>query len=209
MSGKTHAQFAIGFGYAVALILDNFFSIGLNFYLLILLMPLLSMRGAKFPDYDHHWKSISDRTAISWCVSKFIHLTGGSHRSKHTHSWDICLVSLALLWLGTEKLFEYQIFSALDRGIAFTMLLGFYSGWISHLISDMFNGDGVWPTVFALHKVAFVPKKLFGIKFNTGGAWERFFYKMSVFINRVLGVVVLIYPIFKSGLLEQLINKWL
>ena len=74
------------------------------------------------------------------------------------------------------------------------------------MLSDMFNGDGVWLTVFAKRKIAFVPKKLFGFRFNTSGSWEHFFYRVCLIINKGLEVVVILYPLFKAGYFDTLLK---
>lgn len=201
MCKTTHASFAVAFSYLIALLIDRQYNTGLNFYLMIMLTPLLASKGAKFPDYDQNWHSISERTTFSWLVNRAVKLSRSGHRSKLTHSWDLCGLSLLGLYLLVNALHLKLYFTDFDLGVAYIILFGFYSGWVSHLISDMFNGDGVWPTIFAKRKIAFVPKRLFGIEFKTGGAWEKFFYKMSCVASKILGFICLLHPILSSGIL--------
>lgn len=207
MTGRTHAEFSIGFAYLVAILIDQKFNFGLNFYLLVLLLPMIARKGSKFPDYDQNWNSISEKTITSWIVCQLIHITKGKHRSRHTHSWDICLLSLAGLYFLIEHLSLKFQWSSLNKGVLLLMLLGFYSGWISHLASDMFNGEGVYLSCLTKHKIAFVPKKLFGIHFNTGHAWEQFFYTVCKAINKVLLVLVILYPALKIGFIQTVISQ--
>ena len=76
------------------------------------------------------------------------------------------------------------------------ILFGFISGWVSHLFSDMLTIDGVrlfcWSKNF---KIRLVPKKLFGIKFNTGDTWEEFNRQVISKLNIVLVVICIIYPL--------------
>ena len=54
------------------------------------------------------------------------------------------------------------------------MLLGFSSGWLSHIISDMMTGAGVRLVCWSKFKVSFVPRKFLWLRFNTGNEWEEF-----------------------------------
>lgn len=212
MCGATHKQFAIFFVYIAAILLNVFSLIDINFYLQVILMLPMAKSGALFPDVDHVWKNVKEKTTVNWLINKFIHLTGGSHRSKHTHSWDICLVSLILLFLGVNGLYNTQILNILDASVCKLILTGFYSGWISHLFSDMLSGTGVYLSVFLNIHIAFVPKQLFGFRFNTGGAWENFCYNMIRYINFLTGIIVILYPflmdpVFQQWFLEIIKNK--
>lgn len=194
MCGATHKQFAIFFVYVAAILLNMFSVIEVNFYLQVILMLGLGKAGALFPDVDHVWKNVKEKTAVNWLVNKFIHITGGTHRSRHTHSWDLCLMSFAGLLYLTNVLHGKGYINELDCSIAFLILCGFYSGWISHLFSDMLSSAGVYVTFLSGKKVKFVPKELFGFKFSTGGAWENFCFKVIRVINLISGIFVIVYP---------------
>jgi membrane-bound metal-dependent hydrolase YbcI (DUF457 family) len=87
-------------------------------------------------------------------INSIIHLTGGKHRSWQTHSWDMWLISL----LGALK---FNTLLNRDNSDVFILLvLGFWSGWFSHLVSDMMTSAGVrvlcW---WKKSNVALVPKQ--------------------------------------------------
>ena len=72
MCGATHKQFAIFFVYVAAILLNMFSVIEVNFYLQVILMLGLGKAGALFPDVDHVWKNVKEKTAVNWLVNKFI-----------------------------------------------------------------------------------------------------------------------------------------
>lgn len=203
MCGATHKQFSIFFVYIAVILLNVFSLIDINFYLQVLLMLPMAKSGALFPDVDHTWKNVKEKTTINWLINKFIHLTKGVHRSRHTHSWDICLVSFFILFLTINHLFDINIINELDVSVCKLILVGFYSGWISHLFSDMLSGTGVYLFCFLDTHISFVPKQLLGFKFNTGGAWENFCYNIIRYINFFTGLLVIIYPFFMNPVFRE------
>lgn len=194
MCGATHKQFSIFFVYIAAILLNIFSVIDINFYLQVIIMLAIGKSGALFPDVDHIWKNVKEKTTINWILNKLIHITGGKHRSRHTHSWDICLVSFILAIIGVNYFESIGLINNLDICVAFIILCGFYSGWISHLFSDMLSSTGVYLTCFSKMTIKFVPKQLFGFKFNTGGAWENFCFNLIRIINFLTGLFVIFYP---------------
>ena len=194
MCVATHKQFSIFFVYIAAILLNIFSVIDINFYLQVIIMLAIGKSGALFPDVDHIWKNVKEKTTINWILNKLIHITGGKHRSRHTHSWDICLVSFILAIIGVNYFESIGLINNLDICVAFIILCGFYSGWISHLFSDMLSSTGVYLTCFSKMTIKFVPKQLFGFKFNTGGAWENFCFNLIRIINFLTGLFVIFYP---------------
>lgn len=194
MCGATHKQFSIFFVYIAAILLNIYSVIDINFYLQVIIMLAIGKSGALFPDVDHIWKNVKEKTTINWILNKLIHITGGKHRSRHTHSWDICLVSFILAIIGVNYFESIGLINNLDICVAFIILCGFYSGWISHLFSDMLSSTGVYLTCFSKMTIKFVPKQLFGFKFNTGGAWENFCFNLIRIINFLTGLFVIFYP---------------
>lgn len=209
MCGATHKQFAIFFVYIGAILLNMFSIIDVNFYLQVIIMLAMGKQGALFPDVDHIWKNVKEKTTPNWIINKFIHLTGGRHRSKHTHSWDICLVSFVLFIIWINYLGAKGIINSLDVGIFFLIITGFYCGWISHLFSDMLSSQGVYISCLSNTMIKFVPKSLFSFKFNTGGAWENFCYNAIRIINNVTGFIVIVYPFLCIPEFQALLLKFL
>lgn len=194
MCGATHKQFAIFFVYLAAILLNIFSVIDVNFYLQVMIMLAIGKTGALFPDVDHIWKNVKEKTTPNWILNKLIHMTGGRHRSRHTHSWDICIVSFILLLFGVNYLESINLINSIDTSVAFIILCGFYSGWISHLFSDMLSSSGVYLTCFSGVTIKFVPKHIFNFKFSTGGAWENFCFNLIRIINFLTGLFVIVYP---------------
>ena len=195
MTSKTHKRFSVSFAIIGSMLICNYETANVNYYLELLVMISFGKVGALFPDVDHHWELVKEKTAVNWIINRIIKLTGGKHRSWQTHSLDIATVFMYLCYLAPKLLYKYNYISSIDREIATVIFMGFASGWLSHLISDMLNGVGVRLFCFSNFKVAFVPRKLFKIRFNTGNEWEEFVYKSMQTINIILGVYSIVYPV--------------
>ena len=201
MTFRTHREFAISFIYLSTLYIYNHNLIDINYYLLLVIMLCVGAKGALFPDVDHTWQNVKEKTLFNWITNKVIHLTGGKHRSWQTHSLDLMLVLFALAVGSNKYLFISGKISDLNYNIAKMIIFAFCSGWLSHLISDMLTTGGVYLLFFGKKKIRLVPKKLFGIRFNTGGDWENWFYRVNNRINIVMSIIALCYPLI--GLLER------
>lgn len=151
MTYKTHREFSIWFALVLNIILYERGLINTNYYLSMMVILLFSKQGALFPDVDHHWDNVKEKTMLNKVVNFIIHKTGGKHRSWQTHSFDIWACSLlAFIYLANRLNFE-------DRAVALLIISGFYGGWFSHLFSDMLSRDGVrlffWLKKFKLRLV--------------------------------------------------------
>lgn len=160
MTAQTHKQFCIWVTYiGVMYMYLNDMSV-VNYYLMLYIMLKVAKDGALFPDVDHYWKNVKEKTNINWVINKIIHLTGGKHRSWQTHSWDICLISgFGILYLINRIHLEGYI-DRINFTVANMIVIAFYTGWISHLFSDMLTSDGVRVLCFRKKKISFVPRKL-------------------------------------------------
>ena len=209
MTAPTHKQYAIAFAFIANMMLFSYNITNINYYLALPIILLTSKYGALFPDVDHSWKNVKDKSVPNWIINKIIHLTGGSHRSWQTHSIDIVvIVSLASYYLPSY-LYTKGLVTVVNREVLSILMLGFSAGWISHIIADMFTSAGVRLLCFLKLKVKFVPKQLFGLRFNTGNEWEQFCYKLTRFINIILGIICLIYPLIVNGTISNLIDRLL
>ena len=194
MTGKSHKQYAICGAYIVAMLFYVFDITGINYYLGLIVALLVSKVGGKFPDLDHGWHNIGEKTIPHKIINTLIHITGGKHRSWQTHSIDIALwVTVAARWVP-EILFSYGIIGVPDRSLMLVISLSFSAGYISHLFSDMLTSEGVYLICFMKLKVKFVPKKIFKFKFSTDSDWEKFNYVVMRFINILLGFGSLAFP---------------
>lgn len=167
---------------------------------------LTAKSGALFPDVDHDWHNVSDKTTLNKIINTLIHVTGGKHRSWQTHSIDIVLAYTFLAWYLPHKLYEIEKINDVNKEVMLLVLLGFASGWISHIFSDMLTSAGVRLVCWNKYKVKLVPKKLGPVVFNTGHEWEAFNYKVIKMFNLVLGVTCLIYPLIKNGYIQKFLN---
>ena len=201
MTFRTHREFAISFIYLSTFYIYNHNLIDINYYLLLVIMLCVGAKGALFPDVDHTWQNVKEKTLFNWITNKVIHLTGGKHRSWQTHSLDLMLVLFALAVGGNKYWFISGKISDLNYNIAKMIIFAFCSGWLSHLISDMLTTGGVYLLFFGKKKIRLVPKKLFGIRFNTGGDWENWFYSVNNRINIVMSIIALCYPLI--GFIER------
>lgn len=206
MTGPTHRQFSIAFGLVVLMLLYTFGITEINYYLAIPIVLMTSKWGALFPDMDHTWENVADKTIVKRIINIFIHVTGGKHRSWQTHSIDICAYSTIGSYILPNVLFNLGKISQTNKEVMTLLFLSFCSGWISHEFSDMLNGTGVRLVCFMKFKVALVPKKIGKLRFNTGNEWEAFVYKIIKIINIILGVVTLIYPLYVCGYINFLFD---
>lgn len=195
MTARTHKEFAIGFTCVATMVLYKYRVLEINYYLMFAIMMGLCTKGALFPDVDHAWQNVKEKTVVNWTLNKLIHATGGKHRSWQTHSLDICLFSWFFIVAWLNGMYEAEKLSALNYQVGLLILNAYYTGWISHLISDMLTIGGVYILILKKKKIKFVPRKLFGIEFKTGGSWEQWVYKSTVKINAILTVITLIYPL--------------
>ena len=210
MGGPTHKRFAVFFAYISLMLLNYFVLMNINYYLQLTIVIPLAKIGALFPDVDHVWKNVKEKTTVNWILNKFIHLTGGTHRSRHTHSWDICIILLILSFILIQKLLSKGFINLIDEHLSFVVLFGFYSGWISHLLSDMLSSSGVYLFFWNKGTIKFVPKKIFGFSFNTGTSWEKFCYSLFGKLDFIFGVLALFFPlILNTEFLLLLYNRFI
>lgn len=194
MTAPTHRQYAIQFAFITNMLLYWFGLTQVNYYLALPILILTAKYGALFPDVDHDWSNVKEKTTPNKIINTLIHITGGKHRSWQTHSIDIVvLVLIASMYLPIY-LFNKGYITETNKEILSILMLGFSSGWVSHIISDMLTSAGVRIFAMSSKKIAFVPKRIGKFKFNTGNEWEKFCYTITKLINKFLGIVVLIFP---------------
>lgn len=154
MTYRTHREFSIWFALLLNILVYELKLSNTNYYINLVVMLLFSKQGALFPDVDHSWQNVKEKTMVNRAINFLIHLTGGKHRSWQTHSLDIWLGSFIGLLVLVNKLgFE-------DRAVALLVLLGFYGGWFSHLFSDALTLDGIRIFCFSSKlKIRLVPKQ--------------------------------------------------
>ena len=197
MTGPTHKQYSICFAYLTMMLFYNFGITEINYYPALIIVLMASKAGALFPDLDHDWSNVGkeNKTLTTKIINTLIHMTGGKHRSWQTHSIDICAWFTVISYYLPKYLYNNRIISIVNREVITILLLGFASGWISHMFADMLNGVGVRLVCWNKKHVALVPKQLFGLRFNTGHEWEAFNYKVVKIINTLLGIISIIYPL--------------
>ena len=197
MTGRTHKRISLGCAYLGCLLIYLFKPFGLAFenllgyYIVMAVCVEFCKEGTLFPDLDHSWQNLKEKTAVTKFINIIIHILGGKHRSRHTHSWDICLLASALGMFAIYHFLQESTYFMLY----FTAGAGFFAGWITHLFADMLTADGVYPIFFAKKKIAFVPKKFFGIVFKTGDKWEDFVFKLATFLEWLFCISACLGPI--------------
>ena len=206
MTGPTHRQYSIGFAYIALVIIYSFGLTEINYYLALPIMLVVSRAGAAFPDIDHNWQSVADKTTLNRIVNFIIHITGGRHRSWQTHSIDINVYYTVASVLVPKLLLDNGWIDKINYQVLLILLLGFAAGWISHLFSDMLTSEGVRLICFLKFKVKLVPKKIGKLRFNTGNEWEAFNYKVVKILNIFLAIGCLVYPFIINGTFEKLLN---
>lgn len=204
MTGPTHRVYSVLFAFLATLIMYNLDITQIGYYQTLLIVLVFSKSGALFPDLDHTWQNVKVKNLFNKVINTIIHITGGKHRSWQTHSIDICALFTIGAYIVPKILTSKGILSEINSEITTLILLGFASGWISHLFSDMLTSAGVRLICFLKFKIKLVPKKIGKLRFNTGNEWEAFNYKMVSLMNNIIGFICLIYPIITN---QELINK--
>lgn len=199
MTYPTHKQYAISFAFIAAMLMYQFGLTQINYYLSLPIIILISKYGGLFPDIDHSWQNVKEKTVPNWLINKIIHITGGKHRSWQTHSIDIWVAVTMFSIIVPSELLKKAVISEINAEVMQIILYGFCAGWASHLLADMMTSAGV--RLFCWNKkiiIKLVPKKLFGLRFNTGHEWEEFVFKLVRTINIILGLICLAYPIITN-----------
>jgi membrane-bound metal-dependent hydrolase YbcI (DUF457 family) len=184
-----------------------FYKLGIsniNYYMALPIMLMAAKAGALFPDVDHAWANVKEKTLLNKFINTVIHATGGKHRSWQTHSLDICIVYTLLACVVPHRLYVSGILSIVNKEVLSLLLLGFASGWISHMLADMLTSAGVRLLCFWKFNMKLVPRKLGPIVFNTGHEWEAFNYKVMKICNMFLGIICVIYPLILNGTISKL-----
>ena len=207
MTYQTHKQYAISFSFLAVMIVYTYGISSINYYLALPIMILVGKYGGLFPDIDHTWQNVKEKTVPNWIINKIIHLTGGKHRSWQTHSIDIVVIFTAFCIVTPTMLYNQGKITIVNKEVATLLLTGFCSGWISHLLADMMTSAGV--RLFFWNKkiiIRLVPRQLFGLRFNTGHEWEEFVYRLVKTVNIILGIICVLYPLALNGTMSNLIN---
>lgn len=199
MTYPTHRQYAISFAFIASMLVYEYGLSKLNYYLILPLMLLVSKYGALFPDLDHTWQNVKDKTVPNWIINKIIHLTGGRHRSWQTHSLDILVIVIVFSIMAPNYIYNKAAISIENKELLQIILIGFSSGWASHLLADMMTSAGV--RLMCWNKkviIRLVPRKLGSLRFNTGNEWEQFVFKVTRVINILLGTLAIVYPVITN-----------
>lgn len=206
MTFPTHRAFAIGWVLLGNMVLYRMGMTEVNYFLALIIMLHVGKYGALFPDIDHHWQNVKEKTVPNWIINKIIHMTGGKHRSWQTHSIDIVAVVTILSFIIPDRLYVMEKISKVNMEVLSIIMIGFSLGWMSHIFSDMLTSAGVRLFCWNKFKVALVPKQLFGVRFNTGNEWEHFVCNISKGFNVVIAVVAICYPILMSEFGDKIIK---
>ena len=207
MTYMTHRQFAVFWALAGTIIIYMKGLTEINYYLALMIVIPIAKVGAEFPDYDHAWQNVKNKTVPSWIINKMIHITGGKHRSWQTHSLDIVICATILSYFLPNKLYELGYISIINKEVLNIIMVGFSLGWLSHLFLDMLTSGKIRLFCFSKFKIGFVPRKIFKLKFNTGGEWEQFVYTVTKILNILVGIVVILFPLIYTGKLESILGS--
>ena len=203
MTSKTHKTYSIAFALLAGMFMYKNGVTLVNYYMTLIILLLVSKHGALFPDVDHTWQNVKEKTTVNWIINKLIHLTGGRHRSWQTHSIDIFAVFMAIACIIPNYLFSIGKLDIVNKEVMSLILIGFACGWGSHLFSDMLTSGGVRLFCFSKFKIKIVPRELFGLRFNTGDSWEEFNYKFMRVVNLVIGIISIMYPFILNWMLMK------
>lgn len=194
MTAPTHKQFSICFAFLATMLMYKTKFSQINYYFVLGIMLLVSRYGALFPDIDHNWQNVKEKTVPNWIINKLIHATGGKHRSWQTHSLDIALIVTVASIIMPQVLLDRQKIDEVNYEVMSIILAGFSVGWLSHLFSDMLTSAGIRILCCSKRKLAFVPKKIGRFRFNTGNEWELGIYRVIRLFNITCGAISVVYP---------------
>ena len=207
MTGPTHREYSVCFAFSTMILFYRNGITNINYYIALIIILAASKSGALFPDVDHNWENVHSKTVPNKIINTLIHATGGKHRSWQTHSIDICAYFTIGAYFVPDILYNMGKISEVNKEVSSIILLGFASGWISHLFSDMLTSAGVRIVCFSSYKVKLVPKKIGKLRFNTGNEWEKFNYKVIKKTNIILGIISILYPIITNEKIISFITK--
>lgn len=155
MTYKTHREFSVSFVIIANALIWKLGIIDINYYISLIVLILFGKQGALFPDVDHIWRNVKEKTILNKVINTIIHITKGVHRSWQTHSWDIWFMTFVGSIFASER---YLIGN--DRIVMILVIIGFWAGWFSHLFSDMLSSDGVRLFCWSKKtKIKLVPKQ--------------------------------------------------
>ena len=207
MTAPTHKQYAICGAFFVAIALYRMGLTEINYYLALPLIILVSKYGALFPDLDHDWCNVKNKNVPNWVINKVIRITGGRHRSWQTHSIDIVILLTIAVSIIPVRLYDANKISLVNKEVMSIILIGFMSGWVSHILSDMLTSSGVRILFFWKKRISLVPKRLGRRYFKTGADWESFCYKTMRVANVIIGLFSIAYPIIYNGGIEKMMKN--
>lgn len=134
--------------------------------------------GGLTPDIDQPTADLWNRIPAGNIIGRMITPLLGSHR----------MVSHSFLGIGLFGFFSYQLFQMLSSVILIDMKIvwiSFMTGFLSHLIVDIFNKDGI-PLLFPIPWKFGVPPLRF-LRITTGGVAEKtLLYPALMIINAYL-----------------------
>lgn len=206
MTSATHKKFAVAAAFTAQMLMYKEGITEINYYLTLPIMLETAKYGALFPDVDHTWQNVKEKTIPNFIINKVIHITGGKHRSWQTHSLDIAFIFALLAFFIPKLLLRSDMISGVNYEVLQLILYGFTFGWLSHLLQDMLTSAGVRILCFSKTKLALVPRRIGKLVFNTGNEWEALVYKIMSIFNCVYGLFILVYPLVDNGTLENILN---
>lgn len=207
MTGATHKKFAVAAAFTAQIFMNRDGITNINYYLTLPILLSTAKYGALFPDVDHTWQNVKEKTIPNWIINKAIHITGGKHRSWQTHSLDIAFTFAMLAFIIPKVLLKNGVITEVNYEVLQLILYGFTFGWLSHLFSDMLTSAGVRIFCFSKIKIALVPRRIGGIVFNTGNDWEALVYKIMSMFNIAYGLYIAAYPFIVSNTFKDIILK--
>ena len=199
MTGATHRAFSVTFALGGAVALTHFGFSEINPLVAAPVFFMSARYGALLPDVDHHWSSVSEKTVPNRIINGFIRLTGGTHRSWQTHSWDIFFILSAIVLLFPREVLAPL--GAATVSVLNMLLCGVMLGWGSHLFSDMLTPQGIRFVCWSKKKARLVPK---WAMFATNSRWEDICFNVIRVVNVFAGLAYLVWCAYHLGVFRWL-----
>lgn len=180
----------------------------------LMMLRIVAKAASVVPDYDQKAEGMPDKhNTTAKLINFLLTITGAHHRSRHTHSLDLTLIFSAVI-------VYFSIRCTGVNSVITLFAIGVASGLMSHIVADMFNNTGVWPTFWSRKKVAFVPKQVNSLLLGTLGlglmiasGWVAFFIATDVMfgvciIFCLMGGMLLVIAICCKGMKFNTGNQW-
>lgn len=192
MTGKTHLAAGISTGLATSL------AMGTNDYKVVAISVFCSSIGSLMPDIDCEDAMISRLGLGSRILSKICSTLSSHRRFWHTPiAGTIFALTTSMLIYSIGLIPVPAISKGIDQIPFYIPFIMFYLGWLSHLLLDSFNPQGV-PWLWPMQPLS--KKKKFKRLCITTASEQEKIYKVLCLLTMFVLTTIWIIKIYKNTL---------